>query len=36
MRTFEHMELENAKLERLFAERSLQVDMMREVNRENW
>jgi putative transposase len=30
------LELENAKLKRLLAERDLEVDLMREVNRKKW
>jgi len=30
------LELENAKLKRLLAERDLEVDLMREVNRRKW
>ena len=30
------LELENAKLKRLLAERDLEVDIMREVNRKKW
>lgn len=30
------LELENAKLKRLLAERVLEVDLMREVNRQKW
>ena len=30
------LELENAKLKRLLAERDLEVDLMREVNRQKW
>jgi putative transposase len=30
------LESENAKLKRLLAERDLEVDIMREVNRKQW
>ena len=30
------LELKNAKLKRLLAERDLEVDLMREVNRKKW
>ena len=30
------LELENAKLKRLLAERDLEVDLLREVNRKKW
>ena len=30
------LELENAKLKRLVAERDLEIDVMREVNRKKW
>ena len=30
------LELENAKLKRLLAERDLEVDIIREVNRKKW
>ena len=30
------LETENAKLERLLAERDLEIDLMREVNRRKW
>jgi putative transposase len=30
------LELENAKLKRLLAERDLEVDLMREVSRNKW
>lgn len=30
------LELEKAKLKRLLAERDLEVDIMREVNRKKW
>jgi putative transposase len=30
------LELENAKLKRLLAERDLEIDVMREVNRRKW
>jgi putative transposase len=30
------LELENAKLKKLLAERDLEIDVMREVNRKKW
>jgi putative transposase len=30
------LELENAKLKKLLAERDLEIDVMREVNRKRW
>ena len=36
MKRLKALELENAKLKRLLAERDLEVDVMREVNRKKW
>jgi putative transposase len=36
MKRLKALELENAKLKRLLAERDLEVDIMREVNRKKW
>lgn len=35
-RRLRELESENAKLKRLLAERDLEVDLMREVNRKKW
>lgn len=36
MKRLKALELENAKLKRLLAERDLEVDLMREVSRNKW
>ena len=36
IRRLKALEAENAKLKRLLAERDLEIDVMREVNRKKW
>ena len=36
IRRLKALEAENAKLKRLLAERALEIDVMREVNRKKW
>lgn len=36
VRRLKALELENAKLKRLLAERDLEIDVMREVNKKKW
>ena len=36
VRRLRHLEIENAKLKRLVAERDLEIDTMKEINRRKW
>ncbi len=36
VRRLRHLEIENAKLKRLIAERDLEIDTMKEINRRKW
>jgi putative transposase len=36
VRRLKHLEAENAKLKKLLAERDLELDVMKEINRKKW
>lgn len=36
VRRLRHLEAENAKLKKLIAERDLEIDVMKEINRKKW
>ncbi len=36
VRRLRHLEIENAKLKRLIAERDLEIDTMKEINHRKW